>query len=77
MRLILFLALTLAAPAVAQGSSETADPAPAIRMIDAKGLSVADLMAMAAAERRQPTALSCCDWGGGCIVHPQQSLPDS
>lgn len=77
MRLILFLALTLAAPAVAQDASETANPAQAIRMIDAKGLSVAELMAMAAAERRQPTALSCCDWGGGCIVHPQQTVPES
>ncbi len=38
-------------------------------MIDATKLSVAELMALAAAERAAPTRLSCCDWGGlGCVT---------
>ncbi len=36
-----------------------------IRMIDATKLTVAELMALANAERRNPGPLSCCDWSGG------------
>lgn len=40
-----------------------------IRMIDARDLSVEELIAMAAAERENAGAYSCCDWGGmGCRV---------
>ena len=56
------LALTvalLAPPAMAQE----------IKLIDATKLTVADLMALAAAERDAPTPLNCCDWGGlGCVM---------
>ncbi len=40
-----------------------------ITIIDARDLSVEDLMALAAAERDNPTRLQCCDWGGSCLPH--------
>ncbi len=40
-----------------------------IRMIDAKDLSVEDLIALAVAERENATRLQCCDWGGSCLPH--------
>lgn len=59
MRPLLLAAALIASPA--QGQE--------IEMIDATKLSVADLMAMAAAERDTPTPLNCCDWGGlGCAA---------
>ena len=72
MRLILLLPLMLAVPAAAQDNAK-----PVIRMIDATTLSMADLMALAAAERDNPTPLSCCDWGAGCAPHGVQNQPDS
>ncbi|MDD9921620.1 MAG: hypothetical protein OXQ92_04965 [Boseongicola sp.] len=58
----LILILALAGPVAAQ------EPAEAPALIDATKLSVAELMALAAAEREAQDALGCCDWGGlGCV----------
>ena len=40
-----------------------------IQVIDAKNLSVEDLIALAVKERANPTRLQCCDWGGSCLPH--------
>ena len=40
-----------------------------IELIEAKHLSVEELLAFAAAEREDPTRLQCCDWGGSCLPH--------
>ncbi|NNC60508.1 MAG: hypothetical protein HKO05_11025 [Erythrobacter sp.] len=46
---------------------QEADPPGQPRMIDATGLTVQELMALALAEREAGAAHSCCDWGGlGC-----------
>jgi hypothetical protein len=49
--------------------AENQEAAHKIIMIDARALSIADLMALAARERAAPIGLSCCDWGGGCEPH--------
>ena len=40
-----------------------------VQMIDASTLSLEELMALAAAERANPTRLQCCDWGGSCLPY--------
>lgn len=35
---------------------------------NAQELTPEELLRMAAEERANPTPLSCCDWGGSCIV---------
>ncbi len=68
---LLFTFAILACPAYAMDAA-TGGP----KMIDATGLSVKELMALAAAERAAPDAMSCCDWGGlGCQPHAQSSAP--
>lgn len=48
-------------------------PASEVKFIDAKTLSTEQLNALAAAERANPTAFSCCDWGGGCFAYKPES----
>ena len=65
MRTLLVLLTILAPPAMAGDGAVTI--VNGIRMIDATKLSVAEIQAMAAAERENPTHVNCCDWsGGGC-----------
>ena len=62
---IWLIVLLLAAPAQAQETG--VQVVGGIRMIDATKLSVAEIQALAAAERENPTHVNCCDWsGGGC-----------
>ncbi|MGI9394158.1 MAG: hypothetical protein ACR2OY_05885 [Boseongicola sp.] len=44
-----------------------------IRMIDATKLSVAELQALAIAERENPTHVNCCDWSGGGGCNPARA----
>ena len=57
------IAILLASPALAGDDAVTV--VNGIRMIDATKLSVAELQALAAEERENAGAHSCCDWGGG------------
>lgn len=63
MQRICLVLLLLAAPVQAQDTG--VQVVNGIRMIDATKLSVAELQALAAAERETPTHVNCCDWGGG------------
>jgi|AMFO01.1.fsa_nt_gi hypothetical protein len=68
MRVLFLIAVMFGSPVAAQQSG----------MIDATKLSVAELMALAAAERAAPTRLSCCDWGGlGCVTREAKKQPPS
>jgi len=35
----------------------------------AQNISAATLLKLAAKGRATPSPLSCCDWGGSCVVH--------
>ena len=47
-------------------------PVKDITMIDATRLTVAELMALANAERQNPGPFSCCDWSGGNCMEAQE-----
>ena len=65
MRSLTLILVLLAAPVQAQETG--VQMVDGIRMIDATKLSVAEIQALAAAEREHPTHVNCCDWsGGGC-----------
>ncbi len=65
MRQIWMILFLMAAPVQAQDSA--VQVINGIRLIDASKLSVAELQALAAAERANATHINCCDWGGnGC-----------
>lgn len=67
-RLIVLLAipgLIAAAVPLAVMAQDAPRQTQVIEMIDETTLTVAELMALAAAERDAPTALSCCDWSIG------------
>ena len=65
MRQIWMILFLMAAPVQAQETG--VQVVNGIRMIDAAKLSVAELQALAAAERENATHINCCDWGGiGC-----------
>ena len=63
MRQIWLILLLMATPVQAQETG--VQVINGIRMIDATKLSVAELQALAAAERENATHINCCDWGGG------------
>ena len=70
---IWLIVLLLAAPVQAQENG--VQVVGGIRMIDATKLSVAEIQALAAAERENPTHVNCCDWsGGGCNPERARTL---
>lgn len=66
MRIVLVVFMLSAQPVWADGSGAGAPAEP----IDATTLTVAELLALAAAERERADPSGCCDWGGlGCMPH--------
>ncbi|MGI9390048.1 MAG: hypothetical protein ACR2O1_08330 [Boseongicola sp.] len=71
MQRIWLIFLLLAAPVQAQ--EHAVQVINGIRMIDATKLSVAEMRALAAAERENPTHVNCCDWSGGGGCNPSRA----